>query len=92
MPGRLGLQQRTQSCLVVRAADDARDAPLRHHKDAVRQIPEFFELEIAAGRLIAPYETLSENGNAYWLAYPENRRNVPKIKAFRDWIATEIKG
>lgn len=55
-------------------------------------IPEFFELEIAAGRLIAPYETLSENGNAYWLAYPESRRNVPKIKAFRDWIATEIKG
>lgn len=55
-------------------------------------IPEFFELEIAAGRLIAPYETLSENGNAYWLAYPDGRRNVPKIKAFRDWIATEIKG
>src|SRR3569832_2336952 len=54
--------------------------------------PEFFELEMAAGRLIAPYETLAEEGDAYWLAYPENRRNVPKIKAFRDWIATEIKG
>jgi len=54
-------------------------------------IPEFFELEIAAGRLIAPYEALSEDGNAYWLAYPEGRRNVPKIKAFRDWIATEIR-
>ncbi|HVY51335.1 MAG TPA: LysR substrate-binding domain-containing protein [Devosia sp.] len=55
-------------------------------------IPEFFELEIAAGRLIAPYETISEDGNAYWLAYPEGRRNVPKIKAFRDWIAGEIRG
>jgi LysR family glycine cleavage system transcriptional activator len=54
-------------------------------------IPEFFELEIAAGRLVAPYEALSENGNAYWLAYPESRRNVPKIKAFRDWIAGEIR-
>jgi LysR family glycine cleavage system transcriptional activator len=53
-------------------------------------IPEFFELEIAAGRLVAPYETISEDHNAYWLAYPEGRRNVPKIKAFRDWIATEI--
>lgn len=53
-------------------------------------IPEFFELEIAAGRLVAPYETISEDGNAYWLAYPESRRNVPKIKAFRDWIAGEI--
>ena len=54
--------------------------------------PDFFELEIAAGRLVAPYETLAEEGDAYWLAYPESRRNVPKIKAFRDWIATEIKG
>ena len=54
-------------------------------------IPEFFELEIAAGRLIAPYESIGENGNAYWLAFPESRRNVPKIKAFRDWIAGEIK-
>ena len=53
-------------------------------------MPALFELEIAAGRLITPYETISENGNAYWLAYPESRRNVPKIKAFRDWIAGEI--
>ena len=53
--------------------------------------PEFFELEIAAGRLIAPYDVLAEEGDAYWLAFPESRRNVPKIKAFRDWIATEIK-
>ena len=27
---------------------------------------------------------------AYWLAFPEARRNVPKIKAFRDWILGEI--
>jgi LysR family glycine cleavage system transcriptional activator len=54
-------------------------------------IPEFFELEIAAGRLVAPYEAISEDSNAYWLAFPEGRRNVPKIKAFRDWIATEIR-
>jgi LysR family glycine cleavage system transcriptional activator len=54
-------------------------------------IPEFFELEVAAGRLIAPYASIQEDGNAYWLAYPEARRNVPKIKAFRDWIATEIR-
>jgi LysR family transcriptional regulator, glycine cleavage system transcriptional activator len=34
---------------------------------------------------------MSESDNSYWLAYPEGRRNVPKIKAFRDWIAGEIK-
>ncbi len=54
--------------------------------------PEFFELEIAAGRLVAPYETMDVADNAYWLAYPTSRRNVPKIKAFRDWIEGEIKG
>ena len=29
-------------------------------------------------------------GRGYWLAYPESRRNVPKIKLFRDWIVGEI--
>ena len=52
-------------------------------------IPDMFELELAAGLLVAPYETISEDGNAYWLAYPEGRRNVPKIKAFRDWMVSE---
>ena len=50
------------------------------------------ELEIAAGRLVAPYPALSVAGDAYWLAFPEGRRNVPKIKAFRDWVAGEIRG
>jgi LysR family glycine cleavage system transcriptional activator len=30
-----------------------------------------------------------DDGAGYWLAYPEGRRNVPKIKAFRDWIVAE---
>ncbi|MGN6157585.1 MAG: LysR substrate-binding domain-containing protein [Devosia sp.] len=54
-------------------------------------VPDFFELEIAAGRLVAPYPALSVADDAYWLAYPEGRRNVPKIKAFRDWVAGEIR-
>ncbi|TIW18847.1 MAG: LysR family transcriptional regulator, partial [Mesorhizobium sp.] len=29
-------------------------------------------------------------GHAYWLVYPTARRNVPKIRAFRDWILAEI--
>jgi LysR family glycine cleavage system transcriptional activator len=52
--------------------------------------PELFEVEIATGRLVAPYPALTESGRGYWLAYPENRRNVPKIKLFRDWIVGEI--
>ncbi len=52
----------------------------------------FFEQEIRDGRLIQPFDIVVDDGNAYWLAFPEARRNVPKIKAFRDWIVGEIAG
>ena len=42
------------------------------------------------GRLMQPYDVEVDTGAAYWLAFPEGRRNVPKIKAFRDWILGEI--
>lgn len=53
--------------------------------------PAFFRDEIAAGRLIQPFDLLAPAGRAYYLVYPESRRNTPKIRAFRDWIieATE---
>lgn len=53
-------------------------------------VPEFFTQEIADGRLVQPFDIVVDDGNAYWLAFPESRRNVPKIKAFRDWIVGEI--
>ncbi|WP_055049053.1 transcriptional regulator GcvA [Devosia sp. A16] len=51
--------------------------------------PEYFQRELAEGRLIQPFERVIDEGTSYWLAYPEGRRNVPKIKAFRDWIVAE---
>jgi len=51
--------------------------------------PEYFRREVADGRLIQPFDQVIDEGNAYWLAYPESRRNVPKIRAFRDWIVKE---
>jgi len=53
--------------------------------------PEYFRQDLASGRLIQPFERVIDEGTGYWLAYPENRRNVPKIKAFRDWIVEEAK-
>jgi LysR family glycine cleavage system transcriptional activator len=53
-------------------------------------VPEFFEQEMKDGRLIAPFDITVDTGGAYGLAFPEARRNVPKIKAFRDWILGEI--
>ena len=48
--------------------------------------PGHFRLEVASGQLFQPFELTCNDGRDYWLAYPENRRNIQKIRAFRDWI------
>ena len=49
-----------------------------------------FKNELADGRLYQPFDLVGDDGHAYWLVYPEARRNVPKIRAFRDWVLAEI--
>ena len=53
--------------------------------------PAFYSDDVAAGRLVQPFPQVGWDGHGYYLAYPESRRNSPKIKAFRDWLlpATE---
>lgn len=45
--------------------------------------------EIAGGRLVplGPYTPAS---HSFWLAYPEHRRQSPKIRAFRQWLEGEV--
>lgn len=52
--------------------------------------PVFVVDELADGRLIQPFELVGDDGHAYWLVYSETRRNVPKIRAFRDWLLAEV--
>lgn len=52
--------------------------------------PDHFREDIAAGRLVQPFDILCNDGRDYWLAYPQSRRNVPKIKAFRTWLLAEM--
>ncbi|UPA23644.1 LysR substrate-binding domain-containing protein [Shinella oryzae] len=52
--------------------------------------PGHFREEVAAGQLYQPFELTCNDGRDYWLAYPENRRNIRKIKAFRDWILAAL--
>jgi LysR family glycine cleavage system transcriptional activator len=33
---------------------------------------------------------VSSRGWAYWLVYPTERRLVPKIKRFREWLIAEM--
>ena len=46
--------------------------------------------ELADGRLVAPFTEVASTGAGFWLVCPEDRRNVPKIKAFRAWLLAEV--
>ena len=53
--------------------------------------PFFWRSDVADGRLVMPFpELISTRGWAYWLVYPPERRMVPKIKRFREWLIEEI--
>lgn len=52
--------------------------------------PFFWRHDLAEERLCRPFEQVSTRGYAYWFVAPEARRNVPKIKRFREWLLEEI--
>ncbi|MEN5297684.1 LysR substrate-binding domain-containing protein [Brucella sp. TWI559] len=52
--------------------------------------PAFHAAELASGQLIQPFDLLCDDGQAYWLVYPKARKNMPKIRAFREWIMGEL--
>ena len=53
--------------------------------------PFFWANDLGDGRLLMPFpEHISSRGWAYWLVFPPERRLVPKIKRFREWLLAEI--
>jgi LysR family glycine cleavage system transcriptional activator len=46
--------------------------------------------ELLAGRLVMPFDTIAAGPASYWLVCPQARRNVPKIRNFRDWLLAEV--
>src|SRR3954451_6395576 len=53
--------------------------------------PLLWKGDVAAGRLSVPFpERVSARGWAYWLVYPTERRMIPKVKRFREWLLAEI--
>jgi LysR family glycine cleavage system transcriptional activator len=54
--------------------------------------PLLWKGDVAAGRLCVPFpERVSTRGWAYWLVYPKERRMVPKVKRFREWLLAEMR-
>ncbi|MFC7537544.1 LysR substrate-binding domain-containing protein [Sphingomonas sp. GCM10030256] len=54
--------------------------------------PLMWRNDLAEGRLVRLFEQVSDEGQGYWLAYPAERRSVPKIKRFREWLLGELAG
>ena len=53
--------------------------------------PLLWKGDVAGGRLALPFpQRVSTRGWAYWLVYPTERRLVPKIKRFREWLLAEM--
>jgi LysR family glycine cleavage system transcriptional activator len=52
--------------------------------------PLYWRADLAAGRLVQPFDLVVVSGPALWLVYPEHKRGRAKIRAFRDWLLAEI--
>jgi LysR family glycine cleavage system transcriptional activator len=54
-------------------------------------VPLLWKGDVAAGRLCVPFpDRISTRRWAYWLVYPRERRMVPKVKRFREWLLAEM--
>lgn len=50
-------------------------------------VPRFLvEDELASGRLVVPFARPVESRQAYWLVYPQEKRDRPAVAAFRTWL------
>ena len=52
--------------------------------------PFFWRSDMAEGRLVRPFPNEVDTDNGYWLVYPDHRRNLPKVRRFREWLLAEI--
>ena len=48
--------------------------------------PAFWRNDLRDGRLVRPFELTATAGYRYFLVVPPERRNIPKIKRFREWL------
>ena len=53
--------------------------------------PPMFQPAIDAGLLVQPFAQVATYGNAFWLVYPEHKRNMAKVRGFRDWLLDAVR-
>ena len=53
---------------------------------------DMFAADIAAGRLVAPYDSVIEDGYGYYVKFHAEDLGDPVIAQFRSWIIGRFKG
>jgi LysR family glycine cleavage system transcriptional activator len=53
--------------------------------------PPMFQAAVDSGALVQPFPHVANYRNAFWLVYPEHKRNLPKIRALRDWMLPAVR-
>jgi DNA-binding transcriptional LysR family regulator len=56
----------------------------------IAQLP-YFTREIAEGQLFEPFDTVLHRELGYYLTIPHERRDVPQVVAFKDWLVQEFR-
>ena len=51
----------------------------------------FIAQDVAAGRLVRPFDLAVDIGASYYIVYPPGALDQPKIRAFRDWLREEAR-
>lgn len=46
--------------------------------------------DLAAGRLVAPFDLVLPAGAAYYVVTPPETADEPRVRAFRDWLLSEV--
>jgi LysR family glycine cleavage system transcriptional activator len=53
--------------------------------------PAMFAEAIKAGLLVAPFDHYTTEPRGFYLVYPEHKRRLGKVRAFRDWLLAEVR-
>lgn len=52
--------------------------------------PPMFQQAIEAGQLVQPFPHVAVYRNAFWLVFTEQKRNLAKVRAFKDWLLATV--
>lgn len=53
--------------------------------------PMMFSRDLAEGRLIAPLDDVAYDPRAFWLCYAPHKRQLRKVRVFREWLSGEVR-